>query len=454
MIRKLFIFAIVGISLLRPLPAADYPDLASRLMKQGMPASGAYRLLTELTRIGARPMGSKELDSAAQWGKKTMEQLGLENVRLEPVTVPHWVRGDVESVVVSSRGSQTSLSATALGGSVPTPDAGITAAVVELRSLDELKSLGQGVRGKIIFFNRPMDPSLFNTFEAYGGVHDQRTDGPAAAGALGAVAVLVRSLTLTVDDVPHTGATKYVEDSPRIPAAALSLVAANRLSDMLKQDPNLTVTVKLNPRMLPDAPSANVVGEIVGSEKPSEIVLIGAHLDSWDKGTGAHDDGAGCVHILEAASLIRSLGLKPKRTLRVVLFTNEEFGTRGGNAYAAEQRPAEEIHIAAIESDGGGFTPRGFSIKASEVATRKFQSFARWLAPAGAGIFIEGYGGSDIEPLAEKGIPVIGFMPDSQRYFDYHHSVKDTLDAVNPRELELGAVSIAGLAYILSEEGL
>lgn len=431
----------------------DYSDLVSRLLKAGMPEAGAYRMLTDLTRIGPRPTGSESAAAAVEWAKMKMEKLGLQNVRLEPVTVPHWIRGEIEQASANSGGRTVPLTVAALGGSPGTPEQGITAGVIEVQSLQEAQKLGDSVKGKIVFFNGSMDASLVNTFEAYGKAGEQRNKGPAAVAASGAVGALVRSLTQAIDDVPHTGGTRFDGNEPHIPAAALSTVAANELCDLLKKDPNLTVTLRLSAKYQPDVESANVVGEIVGSEKPNEIILISAHLDSWDKGTGAEDDGAGCAHVLEAAALIHKLDLKPKRTIRVVLFMNEEFGLSGGKAYAAMKRPAEK-HIAALESDAGGFTPRGFSVESSPSVMQKVGKQIKVLEPLGISTLWKGHSGSDISELVKQGTPGIGFVPDGQRYFDFHHSDKDTLEVVHPRELELGAISIAALSYMIAEDGL
>jgi carboxypeptidase Q len=297
-----------------------------------------------------------------------------------------------------------------------------------------------------------MDPAHLNTFEAYGDASEQRTKGPSEAARAGAVAAIVRSLTLARDDTPHTGGTSYEDGLPKIPAAAVSTNDAEALSKLLKNGSPVRVTLKLDCHQLPDVASASVIGEIRGSQFPDEIVLVGGHLDSWDLGTGAHDDGAGCAHTLEALSIIKRLGLKPKRTIRAVLFANEENGLRGGRAYADTETKAGK-HIACIETDAGGFAPRGFTV-ADRATLAKIQKWSELLSIAGAGEITSGHPGADLIYLAKMGIPAIGFRPDSQRYFDYHHSVKDTLDKVHPRELELGAVAISILSYTISENGL
>ena len=425
-----------------------YTDTASKLRDIGLPQLGAHALLKELTDIGPRISGSQNAERAVQWGKATMERLGFQNVRLLPCVVPHWVRGDVEKCVLRAEES-VDLTCCALGSSPGTLNDGVTAEVVEVKSLDELQKLGDRVKGKIVFFNRPFDAKLVSTFAQYGAAGDQRFAGPAAAAKQGAVAALVRSMTGDPDDVPHTGTTR----DPKIPAAALSVVAANKLSDALRRMPYLKVTLTLSCQNLPPEPSANVIGEIRGSEKPNEVIVMGGHLDSWDKGRGAHDDGAGVTQSLEALSLIKQAGLRPKRTIRVILFMDEEQGGSGAAAYAEYAKTSKEKHIAAMESDSGGFAPRGFGCSLKE--TKRLN---KWL-PALSMFEIDkitggGGGGADVGPLVQFGAVLFGLQPESQRYFDYHHSDKDTLDKVHPRELELGALSMATLAWFISEEGV
>lgn len=433
-----------------------YELLARKIITTGLGSGKAYDLLYELsTRIGHRLSGSPQAAQAVAWAKKKMEELGLENVRLEPVMVPHWMRGPLEeaAIVRAHSPADLPLKVCAFGGSIATPEEGITAEVVEVKSFDELKALGEKARGKIIFFNRPMDRSKINTFEAYGDAVDQRSQGAIEAAKAGGVATLVQSMTTRLDDVPHTGSMHYVDTIPRIPAAAISTVGANLLSELLAGEKHVTVHLKLTCQTLPDVESANVIGELAGSEKPNEIVLIGGHLDSWDKGQGTHDDAAGCIHAIEALRLLKQLGINPKRTIRAVLFMNEENGLRGGKAYAAKERPTEK-HIAAIESDMGGFAPRGFGVEADSTILAKITGWAYLFESIDADRIQKGGGGADISELARKGIPTIGLTVGSQRYFDYHHSDNDTIDTVNERELELGATALAILAYVLAEEGL
>lgn len=432
-----------------------YTQLASTIITTELASGKAFEMLTELTNIGPRLSGSSEAAKAVDWAKRKMEILDFEKVRLEPVMVPHWVRGPVEeaSIVNSHSKGNVQLRVCALGGSIATPENGITAEVVEVQSFDELRGLGEGARGKIIFFNRPMDPGKINPGAAYGSAVVQRSRGAIRAAEAGGVAALVRSMTMRLDDVPHTGAMHYADTIPKIPFAAISTLGANLLSELLTQEESVRIRLKLTCQTLADVQSANVVGELRGSEKPNEIVLIGGHLDSWDKGTGAHDDGAGCIHAIEAIRLLKELGLRPRRTIRAVLFMNEENGLRGARQYAATERPGE-THVAGIESDAGGFSPRGFGVKADSATVAKIAKWAYLFKPIGADRITHGGGGADLSPLARKGVPTIGLRVDGQKYFDYHHSDHDTIDNVHKRELELGAAAVALLAYVLAEEGL
>jgi Zn-dependent M28 family amino/carboxypeptidase len=442
-----------------PSGLSRHAEVARRITAAGLGTGQAHALLSDLCATAPhRLSGSEGAKKAVEWGRRTLKASGLTNVRLEPVMVPHWVRGSLEEasmVLTGANGSveRVPLKVCALGGSVSTPAAGITAEVVAVQSFEELRALGEKARGKIIFFNRAFDRSLFSPFAAYGGAVGQRGSGAVEAAKAGGVAALVRSMTSRRDDVPHTGGMRYDGGVTQVPAAAISILGAERLADQLRHNPHLKVELKLSCETLPDAPSANVVGELVGSERPSEVIVIGGHLDCWDKGQGAHDDGAGCVHAIEALRLLNELGIRPKRTIRVVLFMNEENGNRGGEAYAAAARPGE-IAVAAIESDAGGFMPRGFGVGGGNAT---FEAVAKWaplLAPIEADRLVRGGHGVDIGPLVAKGVPGFGLNVDNQRYFDYHHSDNDTIDKVNERELELGAIAMAIMSYMIAEEGL
>ena len=343
----------------------------------------------------------------------------------------------------------------ALGGSIGTGSSGISANVIEVKSFDELKTLGaKGVQGKIVFFNRPMDPTKINTFGGYGGAVDQRANGASEAAKLGAIAVLVRSMSSNLEDYPHTGGMRYAPDVAKIPALAISTRHAELLSQHLKDEKDLTFYMENHSETLEDAPSFNVIGEIKGTEFPNEFIVVGGHLDSWDLAQGAHDDGAGCVQSIEVLRLFKQMGYKPKHTIRAVMFMNEENGLRGGMKYAEEAERKKEKHIAAIESDRGGFVPRGFTVPTEAKAKERVRSWKPLLEPYGLSDFSQEGGGADIGPLAPQGVALIGFLPDSQRYFNYHHTAEDTIDKVDKRELELGSASMAALVYLIDKYGL
>jgi hypothetical protein len=389
---------------------------------------------------------------AVEWGKRELENIA-DSVWLQPVMVPQWVRGQKE--IARIKKPKTAMNVCALGGSIGTGPGGVTGEVVEVKSLEELKQLGEKhVKGKIVFFNRPMDPAKVHTFAAYGGAVDQRASGPSEAARYGAIGAIVRSMGLNQEDYPHTGGLRYDPSLPKIPAIAISTKHADQLSESLKANKNLEFYFETHCETLPDVQSYNVIGELKGSEYSDEIIVVSGHLDSWDLGQGAHDDGAGVVHSMEALRLFKVLGIKPKRTIRVVLFMNEENGLRGGIEYARYVEQKREKHIAAIESDRGGFTPRGFSMSSTVSVREKIKSWRSLLEPYGLTDFNQEGGGADIGPLMPLGIPLIGFLPDSQRYFDYHHTEVDTIDKVSKRELELGAASIAALVYLIDKHGL
>ena len=411
----------------------------------------SYEWLRQLTsQVGPRLSGSTGAQKAVEWGKKIMEAEGFDRVFLQEVMVPHWVRGEKEKAWMLNGKEKIDVPIAALGGSVATPAEGITAGVVEVKNFQELRALGRGkVAGKIVFFNRPMDPTKLNTFEAYAGAVDQRGGGATEASKLGAVGAIVRSMNPGFDDFPHTGSMRYGAGVPLIPAAAISTNGAERLSALLGQNPAVQFYFKQSCETLDDVLSYNVVGEIKGSGKPDQIIVVGGHLDSWDLAQGAHDDGAGCVQSIEVLRTLKALGIRPRHTLRAVLFMNEENGTRGGIKYADLAKQNGEKHVYAIESDNGGFTPRGFGIVGNDEQVAALQRFKPLLAPYGLHEIGRGSGGADIGPLAPLGTVLIGFKPDSQRYFDYHHAASDRFEAVSERELKLGAASMAALVVLL-----
>ena len=446
------------LSLLTGSVLAQTPDSVAirTIYDEALSHGKSYDWLRHLTKqIGPRLSGSDGAQKAVDWTKQVMEKEGFDRVFLQEVMVPHWVRGAKEEAYIHNGKQKVTVPIAALGGSVATAPKGVEAQVIEVKSFPELRALGTAkVKGKIVFFNRPMDPTKLNTFEAYGGAVDQRANGATEAAKLGAVGAIIRSMSNRHDDQPHTGGTRYGTGVPLIPTAAISTNGAELLSKSLTENPSLTFYFKQNCETLPDAKSYNVVGEIRGSEKPDEIIVIGGHLDSWDLAEGAHDDGSGCVQSIEVLRIMKALGIKPKRTLRAVMFMNEENGLRGGIRYADLAKQNNEKTIAAIESDEGGFTPRGFGIVGKPEERAKAMRWAPLLAPYGLTDIGPGSGGADIGPLAQTGTVLFGFKPDSQRYFDYHHTPVDRFEAVSQRELELGAASMAALTYLLDQYGL
>lgn len=409
-------------------------------------------------KIGGRLAGSPQAQQAVEWTFKAMKEAGADTVYLQECMVPHWIRGGKESARVISSGGKIikDVPICALGNSIATPVQGITAQVIEVFGIAELEKMGkEKIQGKIVFFNQAMDPTNIETFRSYGGAVSQRWGGASEAVKYGAVAIIVRSVTLTQDDNPHTGSMGYKDSLNKIPACAISSNGANWLSDYLKTDKDLKFYLKTNCKFLPEEKSYNVVGELYGSDKNEGIITVGGHLDSWDTGEGAHDDGAGIVQSIEIIRIFKNIGIKPKHTIRAVAFMNEENGLRGGKKYAELAKLKNEKHTAAIESDAGGFSPRGFSSEMEPIQKSKLKSWAPLFLPYGVYDFDNDGGGADIGPLREAlGTPILELMPDSQRYFDYHHTAIDTFETVNKRELELGGASMAALIWMISEYGL
>ena len=419
----------------------------------------SYSWLDHLSNnIGSRLSGSLGAEKAVEWTKEELETMGLDKVWLQPVMVPKWVRGVPEfAYIETSPGKTIKVNICALGGSISTPSTGLKSKIIEVSGVDELEKLGaENIEGKIVFFNRPMDASLINTFESYGGCVNQRYSGAMEASKFGAIGVIVRSMNLRIDDFPHTGSMTYGDIPPqeRIPSAAISTKHADLLSTMVKLDNNVLFYFKQNSKQLEDVLSHNVIGEITGSEFPDEYIVVGGHLDSWDLGDGAHDDGAGCTQSMEVLRLLKLSGIKPKRSIRVVLFMNEENGLRGGNKYAEIAAQKNENHIFALESDAGGFTPRGFYFDCDQSNFEQILSWKSLFKPYLIHFFELGGSGADIGPLKNDTNVLSGLKPDSQRYFDYHHAPNDTFDAVNKRELELGAATMTSLVYLIDKYGI
>ena len=433
-------------------------DMLREIYTASLTQGKSYDWLNHLSnQIGGRLSGSVQAQQAVDYTREELEALGLDKVWLQPVMVPKWVRGTPEFAYIEGKpGVTTNVPICALGGSVATPAGGLKASVVEVKGVEDLEKLGrERVEGNIVFYNRPMDPTLINTFESYSGCVDQRYSGAAEAAKFGAVGVIVRSMNLRLDDYPHTGSMSYGEIAiqERIPAAAISTNGAELLSTTLNLNPEIQFYFRQNCRQLPDVESYNVIGEIRGSEFPDEVILVGGHLDSWDLGDGSHDDGAGCVQSMEVLRLLKEVGYRPRRTIRAVLFMNEENGLRGGRKYAEVAKTKKEKHLFALESDAGGFTPRGFSFDCSDSDFNRIQSWKPLFEPYLVHQFARGGSGADIGPLKEEGIVLAGLRPDSQRYFDHHHAENDTFEAVNRRELELGAATMTSLVYLVDKYG-
>lgn len=418
----------------------------------------SYEMLEYLTtKIGSRLSGSPGAAASVEWTRHIMQNFDFDSVWLQPVMVPHWERGqkEVARVLNSKKMGTVELNVCALGNSIGTGPDGVSAIVVEVKNFEDLKRLGEkNLKGKIVFFNRPMDPKQVQTFTAYGGAVDQRGSGASEAAKYGAIGVIVRSMGINPEDYPHTGSLRYAPNIPKIPAVAVSTKHADLLSKILKEDASVQLYFETHCMIFPDAPSFNVIGQINGSEYKDEIIAVGGHLDSWDLGQGAHDDGAGCVQSIEVLRIFKAMGYKPKRTIRAVMFMNEENGLRGGTEYAAQGLKKKENHIAAMESDRGGFVPRGFTMTGNYAAKAKIRSWKNLFEPYGLTDFSQDGGGADISPLAPQGTTLIGFLPDSQRYFSYHHTPEDTFDKVDKRELELGSASMAAMIYLIDQHGL
>ena len=416
--------------------------------------SEAYENLRVLCKdIGHRLSGSEGADSAVVWGQRVLGKLELDTIYLQEITVPHWERGRKEKAYFYNEKGKNMLDVCALGGSISTGmNQFIKGDVLEVKSLDEVNNLPDSlVKGKIIFYNRPMDPKKISTFSAYGSCVDQRYSGAIEAAKKGAIAVVVRSMNVRQDDFPHTGSMAYKEEVDSIPAFAISTNGADYLSENITKYDNLELNLKSFCKSYPDKISHNVIGEIKGSEFPDEYITVGGHLDSWDMGEGAHDDGAGVVQSIEVLHLLNLMNIKPKHSIRVVLFMNEENGNRGGKHYAERAAAKNEKHLMALESDRGGFSPRGFSVNGTEKQLNGIKKWVDLFEPYGIHEFKMGFAGVDINPLEDGKICLIGLSPDSQRYFDHHHSDNDVFEEVNKRELVLGAASMTSLIYLIDK---
>ncbi len=421
---------------------ASYQPTADRIIQAALADSSAYDRLGRLVdTFGHRLSGSASLEQAIDWVLAEMKKDGLANARTEPVKVPHWVRGNESVDLISPR--PLALSMLGLGGSVGTPKAGITAPVLVVSSFEELEARKTDAKGKIVLFDAP--------FTTYGETGRYRRTGPVVAARAGAVAVLIRSVGPYGIQTPHTGSTTYDSTVTKIPAAALSMEHAMMLHRMQDRGDKVTVRLRMEAKSLPDAISRNVMGEIVGSEHPEEIVVLGGHIDSWDVGQGAMDDGGGVVAAWEAVKLIQRLGLKPKRTIRVVGWTNEENGFRGATTYADNLGDKVANHVFAMESDAGTFRPTGFGFTGSDAALQVLRQVGALLRPIGADSISVGGGGADIAPLMRQGVPGAGLDVEGERYFWYHHTNGDTLDKLDPADFARCVAAFAVMAYVVAD---
>lgn len=416
-----------------------------------------YNDLRDLCKqIGHRISGSPQAEQAVLWGKKVLEQTGCDKVYLQEVMVPHWVRGEEQGMIINKKGMRSSIEISSLGNAVGTGPQGIEAPLLIINNIEQLQRMRpEEVKGKIVFFNYHFNQTNINTFESYGPCVYYRWGAPSEAAKMGASAVIIRSVSSAFDDKPHTGSMSYNKKYPAIPSVAISNLAADKLAKEINTQGAMRMYIRTTCEMLPDVKSYNVIAEITGSEIPNEIICFGGHLDSWDIGEGAHDDGAGVVQSIDVIRTFMKLGIKPKRTIRAILFMNEENGLRGGQKYAEEVARNKENHILAIESDAGGATPHGFSMTMSREQKAKIKSWLPLLLPYGIYDFTRDGGGADIGPLQRKfGTPVMELLPDSQRYFDMHHSANDVFENVHRRELCLGSVAMTAMVYLVSMYGL
>jgi carboxypeptidase Q len=406
--------------------------------------------------IGHRISGSPQAAKAVEWGKSVLEKTGCDRVYLQEVMVPHWVRGEEEAAIINEKGHRSKVVISSMGNAVGTGAKGIEAQLLKINNIEQLQRMNpKDVKGKIVFFNYRFNQTNINTFESYGPCVYYRWGAPSEAAKMGAAAVVIRSVSSAFDDKPHTGSISYNNKYPSIPSVAISNLAADQLEKLLVTEPHSKMYIRTMCEMLPDVKSYNVIGEITGSEIPNEIICFGGHLDSWDIGEGAHDDGAGVVQSIEVLRTFAKLGIRPKRTIRAILFMNEENGLKGGQKYAELAGQNNENHILAIETDAGGATPFGFSMSMSAAKRNKVKSWLPLFLPYGIYSFQREGGGADIGPLQRKfGTPVMGLLPDSQRYFDMHHSENDVFENVHRRELCLGSVAMTLMVYMVSMYGL
>ena len=452
--KKLFITLLFATTIQLLFAQSEDSIFIRRIANEILTNSKAYDNLRVLTKqIGGRLAGSPQMVKAEQWGLQTLKAANADTAWLQQCLVPHWVRGGKDEAQAIYGNSKKALDILALGNSIGTGKKGVTAEVIAVKDFDDLEKKKDLIKDKIVFYNYPFNHTFIRTFEAYGDAVKYRTQGASRAAQYGAKAVIVRSMSHGENNFPHTGGMRYIDSLPKIAAVAIGLQDADWLDSIL-QKRSVSVRLQTNGHFLPDTIGHNVIGELKGSEFPNQYITVGGHLDSWDINEGAHDDGTGIVQTIEILRTLRALGYQPKHTIRFVLFANEENGLRGGTKYAEEAKAKGEQHIFALESDAGGFTPRGFALMASPEQMQKVQSWKPLLQPYGTCDFSVG-AGADVGPLRrELGTAVGELLPDSQRYFDLHHARNDVFEAVNKRELELGAINMAALIYLVDKYGL
>lgn len=451
--KKLFIcFLLFSATIFPQTIDETHYDLADDIIRLALTEQTGYNWLVELCKIPPGLGGSKEYMQNVNWAVNKFKEIGCDSVWFQPVIVPNWDKGEIQSakIVESENYEGKQLYVSALYPSIGTGDTSIIAEVIEIKSYEELKEKKDLVKGKIVFFNRPFNNSLVNTFDGYGGAVDQRVNGAVETAKYGGIGTIVRSVTSKYDNNPHVGMMRYNDTIPKVPSVAIGLIDADFLSNALKEEPNLKIELKLSCQILPDIESYNVIGEIYGNEKKDEIIVVGGHLDAWDNSQAAHDDRAPCIQTMEVLNIFKKLNIKPKRTIRCVLFTNEETGIQGARYYGEKALQEKKNHYAAIESDRGAFTPRGFNVQTDSLTLIKLQDWLPilnkalidWIKPGGAG--------GDVAQIKNTKA-LFGYVPDCQRYMDLHHSANDKFEEVHPREMELGAAAITILTLLLSE---
>jgi len=456
---KLFTILIIilfGISSATKPQGTEDKRFVEQIFSEALTDDTAYESLKYLSKeIGGRLPNSPQAREAVNFTAGLMNSVGADTVFYQKMMVRNWLRGKETAMVNFRMGGSREVIISDLGMAISTGPEGIQAKIIEVNGIEDLEVLGEeAIRNKIVFFNKPMDPTHRSTFSSYGRAAGQRVQGPSAAAKYGAIGAVIRSLTLATDLYPHTGVTRYEEGAPRIPAVCICTAHADSLSNWLQSDPDLELFFKTTSQLLPDVESYNVIGEIRGTEFPDEYIIIGGHLDAWDTGEGAHDDGVGCIQSIEVLRIFRELGIKPRHSIRAVMFMDEEVSGEGSIAYANHVRNTGEKHLAAIECDRGGTTPLGFYIDASDAVIEKISGWKSLFAPWGIHVFTKGGSGADVGRLKEFNTVLIGYLPDTNRYFDYHHSPNDTFEKVNKREMQLGSAANAALIYLIDKYGL